>query len=312
MPVALKEHPSRRLLLKAGLGIGAAAIMGLRPSFAASDTMKLGGNEVSVLSDGNLSLPMNFLLPEQSPEEIEALFKPHGLPTDTASPDCNITLLRQDDRLVLFDAGAGANFQPSAGELLSGLEEAGIDPSDVTDVIFTHAHPDHLWGILDDFDDVLYSEATLWVPQAEWDYWRADDTLAKTPEARKSFVVGAQARFEAIEDQVQMVTPGMEVVPGVEAVDTSGHTPGHTSYMIHGDGESVLVVGDAITNSVISFEKPDWVSGSDQDPQKGIQTRKALLDRLATDQTQLIGFHLPDMGIGRVERTGSAYKFVAG
>ncbi len=301
---------NRRTFLKAGGSLAAAAMTGIRPSLAASDPLMLGENEVTVVSDGNLSLPMNFMLPEQSAEEIEALFKPHGLPTDTASPDCNITVLRQGDRLVLFDAGAGANFQATAGELLSGLESAGIDPADVTDVIFTHAHPDHLWGILDDFDDVLYSEASLWVPQAEWDYWRSEDTLAKTPEARKSFVVGAQSRFEAMEDQVQMITPRMEVIPGVEAVDTSGHTPGHMSFMIHGGGDSVLVVGDAIANSVISFEKPDWVSGADQDPQKGIETRKALLDRLASDKTRLIGFHLPEMGIGRVDRSGSAYRFV--
>lgn len=303
---------SRRSFLEAGLGLGVAATAGIRPTLAASEPILLGASEVTVLSDGNLSLPMNFLLPEQSPEEIAALFEPHGLPTDIATPDCNITVLRQNGRLVLFDAGAGGNFQPSAGELLSGLEDAGIDPADVTDVIFTHAHPDHLWGILDDFDEILYPAATLWVPQAEWDYWRADDTLANTPDARKSFVIGAQSRFEAMADQVQMISPGQEVVSGVEAIDTSGHTPGHMSFLVHGGGDSILVVGDAIANSVISFERPEWVSGSDQDPQKGIETRKALLDRLAADNSRLIGFHLPDMGVGRVERAGSAYRFVAG
>jgi len=302
----------RRTFLEAGLGFGAAVATGIRPALAASEPILLGGNEVTIISDGNLSLPMNFLLPAQSQEEIAALFAPHGLPVDVATPPCNITVLRQGDRLVLFDAGAGANFQASAGELLSGLEDAGISPADVTDVIFTHAHPDHLWGILDDFDEILYPAANLWIPQAEWDYWRAGNTLADTPDARKSFVIGAQSRFEAMEDQVQMISPGAEVIPGVEAVDTSGHTPGHMSYLIHGGSESVLVVGDAITNSVISFERPEWASGSDQDAQKGIETRKALLDRLATDNSRLIGFHLPDMGIGRVERAGSAYRFAAG
>ncbi|MEP2707303.1 MAG: MBL fold metallo-hydrolase [Roseibium sp.] len=312
MTVSSPPALNRRDLMLAGLGLGLAAFSGSTRSFAASAPITLGDQEVTVFSDGNLSLPMNFLLPQQSAEDIEAILSPHGLPTDMATPDCNVTLLRQGDRLILFDVGAGSNFQASAGNLLSGLEDAGIDPSDVTDVIFTHAHPDHLWGILDDFDDLLYPEANLWVPQAEWDYWRADDTLSKTPEARKSFVVGAQSRFDVIEDQVQMIKPGMEVLPGIEAINTSGHTPGHMSYMIHGGGTSALVIGDAITNEVISFEKPDWVSGSDQDPEKGIQTRKSLLDRLATDQTLIIGYHLPGMGIGQVERAGSAYRFAAG
>jgi len=303
---------TRRQFLAAATVLGTGAGLGTipRPARALAD-FNLGDHKLSVLSDGHLSLPVSFLLPDRTPEEIETLFAPHGMSTAGLTPDCNITLLRSADRLVLFDVGAGGNFQPSAGALPSALEDAGIDPTDITDVILTHAHPDHLWGMLDDFDDPLYPEATVWVPEAEWTYWRASDTLDKTPEARKSFVVGAQARFEAIEDQVQLVKPGQEVLPGVEAFDTSGHTPGHMSYVVHSASESVMVLGDAITNAVISFEQPGWVSGSDQDPEKGIATRVRLLDRLATDQSRIIGFHLPEPGHGRVERAGTAYRFVA-
>jgi glyoxylase-like metal-dependent hydrolase (beta-lactamase superfamily II) len=303
---------TRRTLLAGGLAATGMGLFGQPRRAAAETTLSLGEHEITVFSDGHLTLPMNFVLPEQSDAEIAALLKPHGLATDALTPDCNITLLRTGDRLVLFDVGSGANFQPTAGELPARLEEAGIDPSDITDVVLTHAHPDHLWGILDDFDDPLYPEAGIWVPQAEWDYWLADDTLANMPEERKSFVVGAQARLEAIADQVSMIRPGQEVLPGVEAVDTSGHTPGHMSYVLHGGGDSVMVVGDAITNAIISFEKPDWPSGSDQDRDKGIATRKALLDRLATEQTRLIGFHFPHPGNGRVDRAGGAYHFAAG
>lgn len=310
MSVIASKSLSRRTLLKGMASVAGAALpLSLTRGVLAS-THALGNAEIQILTDGNLSLPIGFVLPDRSKEEVEALFAPHNLPTDSLAPDCNITLYRKDDRLVLFDAGAGANFQASAGQLVTSLEDAGIDPADITDVVFTHAHPDHLWGVLDDFDDPLFTEAQHWAPQAEWDYWRADDTLANMPEERKSFVVGAQSRFEAIEDQVVMIKPGQEVVPGVEAVDTSGHTPGHMSFMIHGGSESVLVVGDAITNVVISFERPDWLSGSDQDREKGAATRLALLDRLAADKSRIIGFHLPHPGLGGVEKAGSAYRFV--
>jgi len=303
---------TRRTVLSGGLAVMASSLIGLPVRASAETAFTLGEHRIRVFSDGHLTLPMNFILPDRSEAEISALMEPHGLATDALTPDCNITLMRSGDRLVLFDVGSGANFQPTAGELPAKLEEAGIDPSDITDVILTHAHPDHLWGILDDFDDPLYPEASIWVPEAEWDYWRADDTLANMPEERKSFVVGAQSRFQAIEDQVSMIRPGQEVLPGVEAVDTSGHTPGHMSYVLHGGGDSVMVVGDAITNTVISFEKPGWASGSDQDRDQGIATRLALLDRLASEQTRLIGYHFPHPGSGRVEKAGEAFRFVTG
>lgn len=312
MSRSLRTDLSRRSVLAGGLAMTAAGLTGAPRRAAAEAQLTLGDHEITVFSDGHLSLPMNFVLPDRSADEIAALLKPHGMATDMLTPDCNITLLRTGDRLVLFDVGAGANFQPSAGELPGKLEAAGIDPSEITDVVLTHAHPDHLWGILDDFDDPFYPEASIWVPEGEWDYWRADDTLAKMPEARKSFVVGAQTRLEAIEDQVSMIRPGQEVLPGVEAVDTAGHTPGHMSYVIHGGTDAVMVIGDAITNAVISFERPDWASGSDQDRDMGMHTRTRLLDRLAQERLRVIGFHFPHPGNGRVEKAGNAYRFVAG
>ncbi|MCX2721117.1 MBL fold metallo-hydrolase [Roseibium salinum] len=302
---------SRRDVLVGGLALTATSLVGPVRRASAQTSLAIGDHEITVFSDGHLTLPMNFALPEQSADEIAEVLTPHGLATNALMPDCNVTLLRTGDRLALFDVGSGSNFQSTAGELLSRLEEAGIDPADITDVVLTHGHPDHLWGMLDEFDDPLYPQAVVWVPQAEWDYWRADDTLAGTPDERKSFVVGAQARFAAIEEQVAMIAPGQEVLPGVEAVDTRGHTPGHMSYAIHAGSESVFVIGDAISNAVISFERPDWASGTDQDRDQGIATRKMLLDRLARDQSKIIGYHFPHPGSGRVEKTGSGYRFSA-
>jgi len=302
---------TRRGFLAGAASLGAAAGFGLKPAGAAGgNPLTLGDAEILAVSDGSLTLPMGFVLPEQTPEEIAAVLTPHGMPTDALRPDCNVTMMRTPDRLVLFDAGAGPLFQDTAGRLGDSLAEAGIDPADVTDVVFTHAHPDHIWGVIDDFDELVFSEARYHVPQAEWDFWRADETLDAMPEERKSFVVGARNRFDAIEENVTFIKPGAEVLPGVEAIDTSGHTPGHVSYMLHGGGDSLLITGDAITNVVISFEKPGWHSGTDQDREKGAATREALLSRIAADKARILGFHLPFPGMGTAEAAGSAYRFV--
>ena len=298
---------TRRQLLKTGAGI--AVSMGLPCSAWAMGTSKIGAKVLTVLSDGNLSLPLDFAFPDVPKAEIEKLLAEAGQPTDVLTPDCNVTLLRDGDRLVLFDVGAGANFMPSAGALGDSLTEAGIDPSDITDVVFTHAHPDHIWGLVDDFDELIFSNANYLINSVEWDYWRAEDTLEKTPEARKTFVIGARNRFDYLEDRIQLFKFGEEVLPGIEAVDTSGHTPGHTSFAIHDGSESVMVIGDAVTNVAVSFQHPEWPSGSDQVVETAIKTRSTLLDRLAADQMGLVGFHMPNPGLGRVEKKGTAYRF---
>ena len=273
----------------------------------------VGEGLLSVLSDGHLQLPASFLQPEGIDDAaLKDLLIRYQLNGDTYAPACNISVWQQGDRTVLFDVGAGSQFMSSAGQLPGALDAAGIDPESVTDVILTHAHPDHLWGLLDDFDDLLYANATIHIHRDELDYWQADDTLSRTPESRQTFVVGAQSRLARAEEQLSVFGSGDEVLPGIEALDTRGHTPGHTSRAIHDGGESVLIVGDALNNVALSFEYPGLPSPADQDPELAAETRMALLDRLAADQMRLIGFHLPTPGFGRVERgAGRAYRFVA-
>ncbi|MFK8083648.1 MAG: MBL fold metallo-hydrolase [Granulosicoccus sp.] len=264
------------------------------------------------LTDGQLSLPLGLVVPDSiDPAERMAFLQSHQLGPDRFTPDCNLTLWRQGARVILFDTGAGTQFPAGGGQLAESLAAASIDPSEITDVVFTHAHPDHLWGVLDDFDDLAFPEAHYHLPEVEWNYWMDANTLDRTPDARKSFVVGAQNRLPLLSEKVTLFRSGDEVLPGVEAVDTRGHTPGHTSFMLHSGSESVLVVGDALTNVAISFERPRWPSGNDQDPIAGVETRLALLDRLVNDKTMLLGFHLPAPGIGYVERADGAYRFVS-
>ncbi|MCP1200807.1 MBL fold metallo-hydrolase [Notoacmeibacter sp. MSK16QG-6] len=300
--------PNRRDILTGMAALGSSMLLG-GSSFALG-RHGVGDGELLMLSDGNLTLPLSFVLPGRPEAEIATALMVEEAP-EALTPDCNVTLLRRGDKLILFDVGSGPNFMPSAGELPNALEEAGIDPQDVTDVVFTHAHPDHFWGLTDDFGDLLFPDAAYHMSEAEWAYWSAEDTLEKTPEARKTFVVGAQNRMPLIEEQISLFQPGAEIVAGIEAMDTSGHTPGHISFVVHGGDRPVLIGGDALTHPIISFAHPEWESGSDTDPQKGIATRKMLLDRLVSDDIALIGFHLPHPGFGHAENAGDgAYVFV--
>jgi len=302
----------RRAILKSGL-FGAVALVLPNPGRLAhaSGRLEIGDGEILTFTDGTLTLPVMPTFPDVAKQELEELLTANGMALDVLTPDCNVTVLRRGDRMAIFDVGSGSNFVPTAGKLLDNLTDAGIDPAEVTDVVFTHAHPDHIWGVTDDLDELVFPNASYHIGQAEWDFWSSPDALSAMPEDRQTFVVGAQNRFEAIGERVSFIKPGDEVLPGVETVDTAGHTPGHLSFLIHGGGESVLVAGDAISNAVISFARPEWPTASDQDPQLGGKTRKALLERLASEKTRLIGYHLPHPGTGMVERKDNAYRFVA-
>ena len=299
---------SRRTFLAAA---SATALMPVAPRrLWAGSTLSLGGVQIDTLSDGMLTLPGDFILGGMPQDEMKAIVAKYGLRTDQLTPPCNVTLLRDGTNTVLFDVGSGPDFMPTAGKLLEAFEALGLTPDDVTHVLFTHAHPDHLWGLLDEFDEPLFANAEYMIGAAEFDYWMNPDTVTTIGEARTTFAVGAQRRLAVIADTVRKVADGEEVLPGIAARLTPGHTPGHMAWDIAAGSDRVMVLGDAIGNHHVAFERPEWPSGSDQDAAMAADTRVRLLDQIATDKALLIGYHLPGGGIGRAERDGSTYRFV--
>ena len=276
----------------------------------AGSSLTLGAMQIDTLSDGSLLLPGDFILGGMPQDEMQAIVTKYGLPTDQLTPPCNVTLLRDGTNTVLFDVGSGPDFQPSAGKLMEAFDALGLTVEDITHVCFTHGHPDHLWGLLDEFDEPIFPNAEFLIGQAEFDYWTDPETVSSIGEARATFAVGASRRLEAIAEVVKLVADGEEVLPGVAARLTPGHTPGHMAYQIGAGPEAAMVVGDALGNHHVAFERPDWASGSDQDKDRAAVTRVGLLDQLAADQMRLIGYHLPGGGIGRAEKADGGYRFV--
>jgi len=221
----------------------------------------------------------------------------------------NVTLLRTASDLILVDMGSGDRFMPSAGKLWDNLKAAGIDKARITKVIFTHGHPDHLWGAVDELDELMIPDATFFVAGAEWDFWSGDTATQGLPADRAGFVTGARRNYAAIKDRVKLMKPGDEIVAGVRIIDTAGHTQGHVSLELAG-GDGVIVGGDALTHALISFQHPEWRPTADHVPDQAVATRLRLLDRLATDRATLIGFHLPYPGVGTAERKDGMYRFV--
>lgn len=300
---------TRRFVLMGTAALAAAGLpFGARRAWAVT-SLTAGDWRIDAVSDGHLELPPDTAFAAIPEGEQTAVLE--ALSIDPAAPvhsPLNVTLARHGDRVVLFDVGSGPDFVPTAGRLAEALAAVGVAPEDITDVIFTHAHPDHLWGLLDDFDEPLFPDAALHMGAAEFAYWTDPATAATLPEAFQSFAAGAMRRLTRIADQMQPLEDGAEVIPGVRAVATPGHTPGHMSFAVGTPAEGVFVTGDFVT-SLIGFAHPDIGTGTDTDPAQAAETRRATLARLADEGWTILGYHLPG-ALGRVEREGDAFRFV--
>ncbi|WP_445679137.1 MBL fold metallo-hydrolase [Radicibacter daui] len=307
---ALAAPLGRRSLLAGTVGLAAATALP-RPLYAAAPLHRFthGEFEVSVVSDGYLVLSTDLLaFDTPAAERQPALAVTAG--GATMDFPANLTLLRRGDELMLFDTGSGSQFDPHAGKVEENLRAAGIDPASITAVIFTHGHPDHLWGTAVGEKGLRYPNARYYVAAAEWDFWNDPDLFTKLPKELHPFITGAQLHYKAITERVVRVKPGDDIVTGVRVLATPGHTPGHVSFEVAG-GDGLIITGDAVVAPWLFFPHPDWKFGFDGDPDQAIATRKALLDRVATDKTLMLGYHWPWPGLGRAERDGGAYRYVA-
>jgi glyoxylase-like metal-dependent hydrolase (beta-lactamase superfamily II) len=294
-------------------GIGAAiAPPAFAQSAVSSKRFQVGDFEVVVLSDGHMLQTTQMFGTEQTEAERLSAFKNAGVVDGRVKASVNVTLVKRGADVMLIDVGAGPNFTDSTGKLTESLAAAGIDPKSITTVVLTHGHPDHLWGAVDEFDDsARFPNARHVLSEAEWALWMTGDATAKLPADRQNFIPGAKRNLGQLKDRIATVKPGAALAPGVTIIDTAGHTQGHISIGLSSGRASAIILGDALLHPHVSFAFPEWKLAADHEPDKAVAMRRALLDRLAKDQTPIIGYHLPFPGFGTVERRGPAYGFVA-
>ena len=301
---------SRRFILAGSpLLLSAAALPLTTRRGWAITTLTAGDMQIDSVSDGHLEFPPDFAFGAIPADERDELLARLDLPSQgVVESPLNLTLLRQGDRVILFDVGSGPDFMPTAGKLAEALEALGIAPDNVTDIVFTHGHPDHLWGLLDDFDEPLFPDAALHMGREEFDYWTDPATVETIREDQQSFAAGAMRRLTPVADSMRTFEGGDEVLPGITAVATPGHTPGHMSFAVGTPDQGIFVTGDFVTN-IIGFARPDLGTSTDHDPKQAATTRADTLRRLADEGWTILGYHLPNGGIGQVRADGEAFRF---
>jgi len=271
---------------------------------------KIGELQAVALRDGYLEFPNDnkvFGL-GHSPDEVNALLTPAGLPTDKLQLSLQPLLVKTSDRVLLFDTGAAGAFGPTAGQLPASLAEAGVDPASVTDIFISHVHGDHVGGLVNGEGAPNFPNATVHISAPEWKFL----TTVKPDLAKQMGIGNRDAIVAAVKPKVDAFKPGAELVPGVvKAVDIKGHTPGHSGYKITSGSDSLLYVGDSMHHSIISVQKPDWPMGFDADQKVGAKSRAALIADSAANGQRVYAVHFPYPGIGRFEKQGEGYVWVA-
>jgi glyoxylase-like metal-dependent hydrolase (beta-lactamase superfamily II) len=238
-------------------------------------------------------------------DDVKSALKAGGL-TDAHVPiPFTVTAVRIGGRLVLFDSGTGAQVAPTAGNITKKnlWQAAGIDPAKVETIIMTHLHLDHFFGLMaKDTNAPVFPNAQIHISAAEYRFW-----TSPTPR-------GAPA------DRIRAVFPGWknirqfegdaEIVPGIRAVNSNGHTPGHTSYHLSAGGQQVMVLGDVTNIRALNMKHPGWHLVFDADPNLAEANRRKMFDRVVADKLVAMGYHWGMPGAGTVERDGNGYALV--
>lgn len=310
--------PSRREILKLAAMAPAFALPGaVRAQLGAPAgenpahfRFTLGDTRLTILSDGYFSLPTSGVGVNAEPAEVQAFLEQHYLSPQQGYSHTNHLLIEKGEAVVLVDVGSGNRFFDTVGRLTGNLEAAGIDPGSITHVVITHAHPDHIWGIRDDFDEALFPDAEYFMGRAEHAYWMQDDLVNQVDPTDQQFVLGAVNSINCEGVAWNLLEDGDEVVPGVRMIATPGHTLGHMSVALEDGGKQLIALGDSMSHAWLSFQRPDWFNGIDADGALTVATRRRLLDMCAADRIAVLGYHFPFPGVGHVLRQGDAYAFV--
>lgn len=277
---------------------------------------RLGDLRLTILTDGNIELPPNYGFYEAadaSSEEAElvarmnvepAIFGQNPLIVD--SPVSGRTLI---------DAGVGTHtllnsrrFGPEAGQLAARLSEVGVGPESVDRILITHLHPDHCWGLINPDGSAAFPNASLYLHADELNHWTdLEGVDTNTPPVDANRCIGALFAVRPYKDRMVTFMDVTEIVDDITAIPRTGHTPGHTTYRLSSQGETLLSWGDTF-HHIVQVEHPTVTARTDTGAGSTAQ-RQALLDQLADEQTTIHAYHLPYPGLGTVSRVDSGFRW---
>jgi glyoxylase-like metal-dependent hydrolase (beta-lactamase superfamily II) len=275
--------------------------------------LKVGSYEVTVLLDGVRRTKL-----EQSPirnatlDQVKAELAARHLPTDQTGIYFHPIVVNTGSKLVLIDTGNGpGSRQAGTGQVPDNLTAAGIDPKAIDVVLISHFHGDHISGLRTPDGALAYPNAEIMVPAKEWAHWSDEGAASRAPQNQQATFQNTKRIFGPVADKIAKFEWGKEVLPGITAQDTHGHTPGHTAFVVASGSQSMLYQADVTANiAPLIVTNPSWQIGGDMDGPQAEATRRKLYDQLAADRTVVSGYHFAFPSLGYIEKAGSGYRLI--
>ncbi|WP_164901788.1 MBL fold metallo-hydrolase [Neorhizobium lilium] len=313
----------RSLLGTAGIGMLAApAVLSGRVQAQENKTLvinrvtppdihqfKVGGFKLLVIKDGARpsDKPGETFGTNQKPETVGTLLDQNFLPKDQFVNSFSPVLIDTGSDVILFDTGLGeAARAQGGGRLIEGLAAAGYMPDDISIVVITHMHGDHIGGLMEN-GKPSFTKARYIAGQTEYDFW-TDGARAGTPaEGNQKAVL---ANVKPLAEKMTFLKDGGEVVSGITAMLAPGHTPGHLIFNVESQNKRLLVTADTANHYVLSLQRPEWEVRFDMDKAQAAATRKKVFDMVATDRIAFLGYHMPFPAVGYAEKQETGYRFV--
>ena len=272
---------------------------------------KVGEIEIIALHEGILvrDRPAGFV-PNATDEEVGEAYATAGMARDKLTITFNALAVRTAGRIVLIDTGLGEFGPPGTGQLLGNLAAAGIQPGEVTEVVISHFHADHILGVNRRDGQLTFPNAAIFVPAKEWDFWMDDAQMDAAPEAAKENFGLCRQVFGKLADTVRRYAWDEEFLPGLTSVRANGHTPGMSAIRIASAGEAMMFVADITNNPLVFVRHPEWQAMVDMDPAETIATRKRILDMAAAEKLRVSFYHAPFPATGYIAKNSSGYEFL--
>ncbi len=271
----------------------------------------IGSWSVWSLSDGHLDIDQRTFFdvdPLVIKEELE-LEKVSCVKEFVVKTRINMYLIKTEQELILVDTGCGSSRDNNVGFLPKQLEKLGFKGSDITHVVITHLHGDHMGGLLDEQGEMSFPNAMVFVSKRDVDFWTNPENESGFSGIILEFFAQSRqvlAPYQAA-DTLKLIESEGPILPGIEIINAFGHTPGHLALTVHMQGQSLLLWTDIVHNIDLQVKHPQWRVIVDMDKDQGIQCREELFIKAADEKLLVGGGHLPSPGFGYLARKGNAF-----